>query len=252
MGCRSCCASCRSRSSARRSASGLARNRIEEAGLLDRTELIPVTRRRAPPVSARSTCEFIPVTHSVPHGFATAFHTPQGTILHTGDCKLDLTPVDGRLTDLGRHGGHRPVRGRPPAALGLHQRRRARALALGDDRSARCSTTSSTPTRVGASSPTCFASHVHRVQQIADAAIAFDRTVATIGHVDEEERADGPGDGPAQDPRPQAPSTSTTSRTSSPARSASSPPGPRASPCRRWRRWRPTRTAGSSLTTTTP
>src|SRR4029079_13728947 len=46
--------------------------------------------------------EFIPVTHSVPHGFATAFHTPQGVILHSGDWKLDLTPVDGRMTDLSR------------------------------------------------------------------------------------------------------------------------------------------------------
>ena len=44
------------------------------------------------------------MTHSVPHGFATAFHTPQGTILHSGDFKLDLTPVDGRLTDLARIG----------------------------------------------------------------------------------------------------------------------------------------------------
>ena len=82
---------------------GLARNRIEEAGLLGRTELIAVRdgeRRRVGPFDL----EFIPVTHSVPHGFATAFHTPQGTILHTGDFKLDLTPVDGRLTDLGRIG----------------------------------------------------------------------------------------------------------------------------------------------------
>src|SRR5919106_3197942 len=82
---------------------GLARNRIEEAGLLDRTELIPVAdgeRRRIGPCDV----EFIPVTHSVPHGFATAFHTPQGIILHSGDFKLDLTPVDGRLTDLARIG----------------------------------------------------------------------------------------------------------------------------------------------------
>src|ERR1044071_6623603 len=81
----------------------LARNRIEEAGLLDRTEMIAVKdgeRRQIGPFD----CEFIPVTHSVPHGFATAFHTPQGIILHTGDFKLDLTPVDGRLTDLARIG----------------------------------------------------------------------------------------------------------------------------------------------------
>ena len=82
---------------------GLARNRIEEAGLLGRTELVTVKdgeRRKIGPFDV----EFIPVTHSVPHGFATAFHTPQGTIMHTGDWKLDLTPVDGRRTDLGRIG----------------------------------------------------------------------------------------------------------------------------------------------------
>src|SRR3954447_13581801 len=60
---------------------GLARNRIEEAGLLGRTELIPVAdgeRRRIGPFDV----EFIPVTHSVPQGFATAWHTPQGVVLH--------------------------------------------------------------------------------------------------------------------------------------------------------------------------
>jgi ribonuclease J len=78
---------------------GLARNRIEEAGMMGRTELIPVhdgERRMIGPFD----CEFIPVTHSVPHAFATAYHTPAGTILHSGDFKLDPTPVDGRKTDL--------------------------------------------------------------------------------------------------------------------------------------------------------
>jgi ribonuclease J len=82
---------------------GLARNRIEEAGLLGRTSFVTVVdgeRRMIGPFDV----EFIPVAHSVPHGFAIAVHTPQGVILHSGDWKIDLTPVDGRRTDLARIG----------------------------------------------------------------------------------------------------------------------------------------------------
>ncbi len=158
---------------------GLARNRIEEAGLLDRTELIPVfdgERRRIGPCEV----EFIPVTHSVPHGFATAFHTPQGTILHSGDFKLDLTPVDGRLTDLGRIGA---------LASGDGVR-----LLLSDSTNAEEPGYARSETSIGGVLHelfhqhegrriviACFASHIHRVQQIADAAVAFRRKVATLG-----------------------------------------------------------------------
>src|SRR6478735_11482429 len=158
---------------------GLARNRIEEAGLLDRTELIPVKdneRRRIGPFD----CEFIPVTHSVPHGFATAFHTPQGTILHTGDFKLDLTPVDGRLTDLG--------------VMGAIAQNEGVRLLLADSTNADQHGHSRSETSVGQVLTNifaanqgrrivtaCFASHIHRIQQIADAAVASGRTVATLG-----------------------------------------------------------------------
>jgi ribonuclease J len=158
---------------------GLARTRIEEAGLLAQTELIPVTdgeRRKIGPFDV----EFIPVTHSVPHGFATAFHTPQGVILHSGDFKLDLTPVDGRITDLGRIG-----------AIASQQGIR---LLLSDSTNAEESGHSSSERVVGrvlsdvfAAHPdrriivTCFASHIHRVQQIANAALANGRMVATLG-----------------------------------------------------------------------
>ncbi len=158
---------------------GLARNRIDEAGLLDRTELIPVRdgeRRRIGPCDV----EFIPVTHSVPHGFATAFHTPQGTILHTGDFKLDLTPVDGRLTDLARIGA---------LASGDGIR-----LLLSDSTNAEEPGYARSETSVGQVLYhlfhqhegrriviACFASHIHRVQQIADAALSFGRKVATLG-----------------------------------------------------------------------
>ncbi len=158
---------------------GLARNRIEEAGLLDRTEFIAVAdgeRRQIGPFDV----EFIPVTHSVPHGLATAFHTPQGVILHTGDFKLDLTPVDGRLTDLARIG-----------AIASDEGIR---LLLSDSTNADERGHAASETTVGGVLydlfhrfegrriiTTCFASHIHRVQQIADAAIAFDRVVATMG-----------------------------------------------------------------------
>ena len=94
---------------------GLARHRIEEAGVLEHTELVPVRDGERRRIGAFDV-EFLPVTHSVPHGFATAFHTPQGTILHTGDWKLDLTPVDGRLTDLARIGAIAAERRHPAPA----------------------------------------------------------------------------------------------------------------------------------------
>ncbi|MFP4512790.1 MAG: ribonuclease J [Acidimicrobiales bacterium] len=158
---------------------GIARNRIEEAGLLKRTELIPVRdgeRRQIGPFDV----EFIPVTHSVPHGFATAFHTPQGTILHSGDFKLDLTPVDGRLTDLAR--------------MGQLAKDGGVRLLLADSTNAEEPGHSRSESSVGGVLydlfhahegrriiTASFASHIHRVQQIADAALDFDRTVVTLG-----------------------------------------------------------------------
>jgi len=158
---------------------GLARNRIEEAGLLDRTELNVVTdneRRRIGPFD----CEFIPVTHSVPHGFATAVHTGQGTILHTGDFKLDLTPVDGRLTDLGVMGAiaqNEGVRLLLADSTNADQRGHSRS-----ERSVGQVLTNVFAANAGRRIITaCFASHIHRIQQIADAAAASGRVVATLG-----------------------------------------------------------------------
>jgi ribonuclease J len=157
----------------------LARGRIEEAGLADRTEFITVTdgeRRRIGPFDV----EFIPVTHSVPHGFASVFHTAQGVIMHSGDFKIDLTPVDGRLTDLGLVG-----------AIAHDERIR---LLLSDSTNADEPGHSRSESSVGQVLydlfhahegkriiTTCFASHIHRVQQIADAAASFGRKVATMG-----------------------------------------------------------------------
>ena len=68
---------------------GLARNRIEEAGLLKKTELITVRDGERINIGPFDV-EFLPVTHSVPHAHAVIVHTPQGVIVHSGDFKLDL------------------------------------------------------------------------------------------------------------------------------------------------------------------
>ena len=156
-----------------------ARGRIEEAGLTGRTDFHVVRdneRRTVGPFDL----EFIPVTHSVPHGFATAFHTPQGVILHSGDWKLDLAPVDGRRTDLARIG-----------ALAENPGIR---LLLSDSTNAEEPGHSASESSIGVVLTdlfrvhddkrivvACFASHIHRVQQVIDAALATGRTVATLG-----------------------------------------------------------------------
>jgi ribonuclease J len=157
---------------------GFARKRLEEARVLDQTELIPVGDgdvRQIGPVEA----EFVPVTHSVPHAFAVAYRTPIGTILHTGDFKLDLTPVDGRRTDLAR--------------LGEIGREGVRML-LSDSTNAERPGFTESEASVGPvvrdllrDHPTkrfivaSFASHLHRVEQIAREAIAAGRHVAFVG-----------------------------------------------------------------------
>ncbi len=158
---------------------GLARNRIEERGVLKKATFIEVSDNDRIQVGPFD-LEFFPVTHSVPHGFATAFHTPQGVILHSGDFKLDMTPVDGRLTDL--------------AGIGHMAKDDGVRLFLCDSTNATAEGFSASETSIGQSIHdlfqsrkdqrivvACFASHIHRVQQIADAAIANGRKIATLG-----------------------------------------------------------------------
>ncbi len=159
---------------------GLARGRIEEAGLVDRTEFVPVSdgeRRRIGPFE----CQFVPVTHSVPYSLATAYFTPAGTILHTGDFKLDLNPVDGRKTDL--------------ALLGEIARRDGGVrLLLSDSTNAERPGFTPSESTVGEAMRdlfrdhpdrrfivACFASHLHRVEQVAKAALASGRQIAFLG-----------------------------------------------------------------------
>ncbi len=159
---------------------GMARNRIDESGLMKKTSLHPVKSGGDRVQIGPFDVEFIPVTHSVPHAFAIAIHSPQGVIFHTGDWKLDLTPVDGRTTDIARIGA---------IASGSGIR-----LLLGDSTNAEEAGHTVSETSIGEvlrdqfrRNPTkrvivtCFASHIHRIQQVMEAAIDSGRVVATLG-----------------------------------------------------------------------
>ena len=124
------------------------------------------------------TVEFVAVNHSIPDALAVAIHTSAGTVLHTGDFKMDQLPLDGRITDLrafatlGEKGvdlflvdsTNADVPGFTPSE---------REIMPVLDRVFRA-----TKRRVIVAS---FASHVHRVQQIIDTAVSHDRKVAFVG-----------------------------------------------------------------------
>ena len=125
-------------------------------------------------------CEFLPVTHSTPGGLMTLFRTPQGIILHSSDFKLDPTPVDGRLTDLNR--------------VSDVSKKEGIRLLLADSTNAENEGVSLSESEIGPMLEDVlienegrriivgtFSSHIHRIQQIADAAKKTDRKLAILG-----------------------------------------------------------------------
>ena len=122
--------------------------------------------------------EFIAVNHSIPDGLALAIKTTAGVVLHTGDFKMDQLPLDGRLTDLAafaRLGS---------AGVDLFMVDSTNAEVPGFTTSEREIAPVLDQVFAGAKRRVivaCFASHVHRVQQIIDAAVRHDRKVAFIG-----------------------------------------------------------------------
>ncbi len=123
--------------------------------------------------------EFIAVCHSIPDGVALAIRTPLGTVVHTGDFKLDATPIDGRVTDYGAF-----------AALG----REGVLLLLSDSTNVEREGFTPSERIVGRTLEqlfrlhkekriviTTFASNLHRSQQVFDVAARFNRKVALVG-----------------------------------------------------------------------
>ena len=123
-------------------------------------------------------CEFVAVNHSIPDALAVFVRTPGGTILHTGDFKMDQLPLDGRITDL-----------RAFARFGQE----GVDLFMTDSTNAEVPGFTTAERDIAPAIETvfrnasrrvivaCFSSHVHRVQQVLDAANANGRKVAMVG-----------------------------------------------------------------------
>ena len=123
-------------------------------------------------------CEFVAVNHSIPDALAVFVRTPGGTILHTGDFKMDQLPLDGRITDL-----------RAFARFGQE----GVDLFMTDSTNAEVPGFTTAERDIAPAIETvfrnasrrvivaCFSSHVHRVQQVLDAAHANGRKVAMVG-----------------------------------------------------------------------
>ncbi|TAE53037.1 MAG: ribonuclease J [Nostocales cyanobacterium] len=89
-----------------RLAMAMLEGKLEEAGVRDRTELRTVLPRDVVRIGTAFFVEYIRNTHSIADSFTVAIHTPLGVVIHTGDFKIDHTPVDGEMFDLQRLAEH--------------------------------------------------------------------------------------------------------------------------------------------------
>jgi ribonuclease J len=154
---------------------GIARRRLDEFGLEPQFVEIKSPGRRA---IGPFDCRFVSVSHSIPDAISVVIDTSDGRVLYTGDFKIDETPIDGRRTDMDAF-----------AELG----REGVDLMLSD------STNAETPGRTPSEAVVggalrdifsaarqriivaCFASNLHRIQQVCEAAEVTGRRVAFIG-----------------------------------------------------------------------
>jgi ribonuclease J len=155
----------------------LLEGQLEEHQVRDRAEFRQVTPGEGA-VAGPFSMRFLRVTHSIPDGMAVVIETPYGSILHTGDFKIDQTPLDGRATDL-----HALAE---EAGRGVH-------LLMSDSTNAEESGYTDSERSVGpvlqdiiSRAPqlvvvACFSSHIHRIQQVVNAARSDERVVAFLG-----------------------------------------------------------------------
>jgi len=157
---------------------GLVKSKLDEHGLLRSVELIEVDPDAGSFEAGPFTVELVRMAHSIPDAVAVVLTSTAGTVVHSGDYKIDHTPVDGLKTDVGRL-----------AEIG----NRGVDLLLGDSTNAeRPGFTPSEktvgeafrtiiPAREGRILIASFASNVHRVQQAIDVAVQTGRKVCVVG-----------------------------------------------------------------------
>jgi len=156
---------------------GIVETKLKEHGLLASTELIRVKPKDIVKLESVSV-EFIKTNHSIADSVAIAIHTPLGAVLHTGDFKIDYTPIDGEMMDFGRL-----------AELG----RKGVLVMMADSTNVERPGYTMTERVVGDTFlrlfnkaegriiVATFASNVHRIQQIITAAQAYGKKVAVSG-----------------------------------------------------------------------
>ena len=151
--------------------------KLEEHGLADATDLRPVRPRERVTIGP-FTVEFIRVTHSMPDCVALAIHTPAGVIVHTGDFKIDQTPIDGEHFDLHRFA---ELGASGVLALLADSTNIDRHGFTGSEREVVDAFEEIFTSTSGKLIVAAFSSSVYRMQILVDLAAQFDRKVAFVG-----------------------------------------------------------------------
>jgi ribonuclease J len=157
---------------------GLVKSKLDEHGLGQASELCEAEPAESPVQIGAVRVEFVRMAHSIPDSVALVLETRFARVVHTGDWKLDHTPVDGLKTDVGKLAeiGNRGV----DLLLG-DSTNAERPGMTGSERLVGEAFQQLIPLRRGRVLVASFASNIHRMQQAADVAIANGRKVAVVG-----------------------------------------------------------------------
>ncbi|MBD2517327.1 ribonuclease J [Nostoc sp. FACHB-973] len=161
-----------------RLAMAMLEGKLEEAGVRDRTELKKVLPRDVVRIGKNFLVEYIRNTHSIADSFTVAIHTPLGVIIHTGDFKIDHTPVDGEKFDLQRLAEH----GEKGVLCLLSDSTNSEVPGFTpSERSVYPNLDRVFGQATGRLFVTTFASSVHRINMILDLAKKHNRVVTVVG-----------------------------------------------------------------------